>query len=97
MWHLDPGDKIQKSYSGELDDVSGYLIMSNEKLLFIHEEGFLHKTEELTLDLPYKNIDKISRLSKFGLDISEVGGKKHHFWSGNVNVEIIEKSLEKLK
>jgi hypothetical protein len=37
-------DRIQKSYPGKFDGKNGYLMMSNQKLVFVNEEGFIRKT-----------------------------------------------------
>jgi hypothetical protein len=94
---LDDEDEIEKSYPGNLDGKNGYLLMSNEKLLFVREEGFLRKNYELTLDLPYETIGKIMPNGKNKLDIVDVKGVKHEFKPLEISVSIIEKSLEDLR
>ena len=102
-WHdmgekvLDHDDKIQKSYPGKLDGKSGYLMMSNRKLVFVHEEGFIRKTYNLTLDLPYGKIGKINPQGKYELEITDTDGVKHSFKIEDLNISIVEKSLEELK
>ncbi len=91
--NLDEGDEIQKSFQGKLDGDKGYLCLSNKKLLFVHEEGFLSKTYDLILDLPKEKIDNISHDSKYNLEITETEGKKHQFKSLDIPVSIIEKDL----
>ncbi|MFP3952388.1 MAG: hypothetical protein ACLFVP_09655, partial [Candidatus Bathyarchaeia archaeon] len=51
--NLDTNDEIEKTYPAELEDQYGYILMSNRKLQFISEEGFLRKSYDLKLDLPY--------------------------------------------
>lgn len=89
---LDQEDKILKSYPGRLDGSSGYLMISMKKILFVHEEGFLHKTYDLALEMP---IDKIliSHKGKYELDITDNEGKRHQFRTTDIPVSIIEKSL----
>jgi len=102
-WHdmaekvLDHEDRIQKSYSGKLDGKNGYLMMSNRKLLFVHEKGFMKKTYDLTLDLPYGKIGKINPHGKYELEITDTDGVKHSFKAMGLNISIVEKSLEELK
>ena len=90
---LEEGDKIQKSFQGRLDGDGGYLCLSNKKLLFVHEEGFLSKSYELILDLPKEKIEKISQDGKYKLDIVETEGKKHKFNSLDIPASVIEKAL----
>mgnify|MGYP001042933785 CR=1 FL=1 len=94
---LENEDKIQRSYPGKFDGKSGYLMMSNNKLLFVAEEGFLRKNYSLTLDLPYEKIGKINPNGKYEMEITEAEGGKHSFKTEELNISIIEKSLEDLK
>ncbi len=52
-------DKIQKSYTGNLDGVHGSISMSKKKLLFISEKGLFSKSYNLILDLPYEKIKSL--------------------------------------
>jgi hypothetical protein len=102
-WHemaekvLEHEDRIQKTYPGKFDGKNGYLMMSNQKLLFINEEGFIRKTRSLILDLPYSKIGKINPNGKYELEITDVDGMKHSFKTEELNVSLVEKSLEELK
>lgn len=93
---LDHGDEIQKIYVGKIDGERGYLCLSNMKLLFVHEEGFLRKTYDVTIDLPYEKIGKISREGRYELNLVEVEGQKHDFKTVEPPVSVIEKSLKDL-
>lgn len=92
---LEKGDKIEKTYIGSLDGRYGYLVLSNKKLLFVHEAGFLRKTYDLVLDLPYEKISSISQAGTHKLEIAEAEGRKHDFQT-DLNVSLIEKSLKEL-
>jgi hypothetical protein len=94
---LEHEDRIQKTYPGKLDGKNGYLMMSNRKLLFVRQEGFMHKTYDITMDLPYKKIGKINPNGKYELEITDVDSVKHSFKTEELNITIVEKSLEELK
>ena len=94
--NLERGDKIQKTWSGEFDGGRGYLVMSNKKLMFIHEEGFLSKKYDLVLDVPYDKINKINQEGRYELDLTETDGKKPYFENYDIGVSIIEKNLKEL-
>ena len=94
---LDHEDMIQKSYPGKFDGNKGYLVMSNQKLVFVNEEGFIRKTYSLILDLPYGKIGKINPNGKYELEITDVDGVKRSFKTYELNISLVEKSLEELK
>ena len=94
--NLGRGDEIQKTWFGKLDGKHGFLLLSNEKLLFVHEKGFLHKTYDLVLDLPYDKIGKITNDGKYKLELIDIEGAKHKF-SAELPMSIIKESLEALK
>jgi hypothetical protein len=101
-WHdvaemnIEQGDSIQNSYEGELDGKMGYLLLSKRKLLFVREEGFLRKSYDLSLDLPYANIEEFSLHGRFELKMTDVEGRKHGFRSFEVLAQRIEERLENL-
>ena len=101
-WHeivdknLESGDELQKTYPGKLDGKNGHLCLSKRKLLFVHESGFMRKSYDLTLDLPYENIGEISRKGRYELDLTDVEGKRRDFRAGEIPASIIEKSIEEL-
>ena len=94
---LEHEDRIQKTYPGKLDGKNGYLMMSSRKLLFVRQEGFMHKTYDITMDLPYEKIGKINPNGKYELEITDVDSVKHSFKTEELSITIVEKSLEELK
>ena len=101
-WHdvaemnIDQGDSIQNSYEGELDGKMGYLLLSKRKLLFVREEGFLRKSYDLSLDLPYDDIEEFSLKGRYELKMTDVEGREHGFRSFEVLAKRIEERLENL-
>jgi hypothetical protein len=47
--------------------------------------------------LPYEKIGKINPNGKYELEITEIEGGKHSFKTEELNVSVVEKSLEDLK
>ena len=94
--NLEPGDEIRRTYAGKLDGNGGYLCLSNNKLLFVHEEGFLRKTYDLTLNLPYDKIDDVSREGRYNLKIKEKEGREHKLVALEVPASTVERSFEEL-
>ena len=93
---LGPEDKIQKSYSGDLEGVSGSIYMSKKKLLFISEKGLFSKSYNLVLDLPYEKIKSLRTEGKYNLIIDDVEDLKHTFKSMDLSISIIEKALREI-
>jgi hypothetical protein len=94
--NIESGDRMEKSYPGRLDGKYGWFIMSDKKLMFIQEEGFLRKHYELILDLPYEKIRKISHKGNYELDFIDVDGIKHDFKIYEINIKHVEKNLKEL-
>ena len=63
---LDEGEVIQKTYEIELDGNYGFLVLTNQKLKFIKQEGFFRK--------------KITKIFETELnEIAEIGENKNRF------------------
>jgi hypothetical protein len=91
---IDEEDQILKNFPGKLDGERGHLFITNKKILFVHEEGFLRKSYDITLDLPYNKISKISTVERYELDITDKEGKKHEFISSDFPVAPVERFIE---
>jgi hypothetical protein len=90
---LGSDDKVLKSYTGDLEKKYGTLFLSNKRLLFVKEEGFLKKTYTTTLNLPYGEIKKIER---HGEHLEFVDAKdKVHVFTSDVST-VIEASIREL-
>ena len=78
---LKPEEQIDKNFEGRLDGDFGYLFITNQRLLFLKQEGFLRKSYEITLDLPKGNVESVEPTGKFELEVIESGGASHKFES----------------
>jgi len=90
-------EEIQKSFPGKFNGEGGYLIFSDEKLLFVKEEGFLRKNYTLIQEMPYDKIGKIAHDDRYTMELTGVEGKKYKFETYGMPVKIIEDSLKELK
>jgi hypothetical protein len=59
--HLDVDAKIQKCYDGKMDGKYDWLVISDEKILFIQEKGLLSKKISLIHDFSRDNIKEIKQ------------------------------------
>jgi hypothetical protein len=90
---LKPEEQIDKNFEGRLDGDFGYLFITNQRLLFLKQEGFLRKSYEITLDLPKGNVESIEPTGKFELEVIESGGASHKFES-DIGISNIERIME---
>jgi len=88
-------DEIQRSYTVNLNDKSGYLIMSNRKLLFLEEKGFIRVKYSKALELPYYHISKVNVTPKF-MVIIDNNKKEYNFTDTGVDLKKIMKELQNL-
>jgi hypothetical protein len=93
---LGPEDEIKMSWAGELDGKNGFLMMSNKKLLFMQESGFLSKKYDFPLDLPYDRIREIKPEGRNKLVLAEAEDRKHSFVTYDMPVSRVEQSLREL-
>ncbi|HEX9915434.1 MAG TPA: hypothetical protein VGB32_10990 [Candidatus Bathyarchaeia archaeon] len=90
---LQRGDQVRKTYSGKMDGNYGHLMISDQKLLFIKEEGFLRKSRNVVLNLPLEKVGDVRPASKYELNIVESEGGKHSFVVDNIPITVVEKSI----
>jgi hypothetical protein len=89
-------DEIKKNYAGKLNGNYGHLMMSNEKLLFVKEEGLLRKKYAVILNLPYENIEEVKTKDKYDLQITGESGDSYEFYTDDLPVSIVDESVRKL-
>ena len=92
---LNKDEQIQKNFEGRLEGSFGYLFLTDHRLLFVKQEGFLRKSYELILDLPKKEVKDLQQLDGYKMEILETGGEKHLFES-DISVSNIQKSINEL-
>ncbi len=57
--NLQRGDQLRRTYSGRMDGSYGHLMISDQKILFVKEEGFIRKTRSVALDLPLERVGEV--------------------------------------
>lgn len=90
---MERGDHVRKTYMGKLDGDYGYLVMSDERLLFVKEEGFIRKSRSVVLNLPYEQVEAVKPEGRYELSIMGKDGKRRGFVVDNIPVTVIEKSF----
>jgi hypothetical protein len=93
---IETTDQMQKSFYMTYERKAGLLVLTNTKLIFIEEKGFLRKTHDLIMELPYKKIKTITIESASQLSILDSEGKKHIFASQSgipVSPVVVEEAI----
>ena len=93
---LSKDDEIKKNYTGRLNGDYGHLMLSDKKILFVKEEGFLRKKYAVTLNLPYENIEGVEQEDRFDLKIDKESGDSYEFITDDIPVSIVEESVREL-
>ena len=72
---LGPSDIIQKSYTCTLDKKYGYLCLSKEKLLFVSSKGFLKKSYNVELNVPYTDLREVKLDGRYKMNVGHQAGE----------------------
>lgn len=87
-------DEILKVYEGRLEGTFGYLAISKNRILFLHEKGLFRKTVEQVMDMPYSKLGKVNSLTDRSLDLTDDTGKHYTFKTDIIKVAAIEKLIK---
>jgi len=91
---LSSEDSIERNFYASFGRTAGILVMSKEKLLFLEEKGFLKKTHNLLLELPFGKIREIAVVGT-GLKITDSEGKGYVFTT-QLDASMVEEHLRGL-
>jgi len=89
---LDPSDSIQKTYSCALDKNNGYLCLSKDKLVFVNVKGFLKKSYNVTLEVPYTDLKSVKLDSRYKLDLVHQDGE-NRIETGDLSAKTVLKAI----
>jgi hypothetical protein len=91
---LEPGDKIERSYTGKLDGKYGHIMVSDKRLLFVSEKGFISKKYNIIMNDPLEDV-KIRHKTQYKFYIDS-NGSTHEFESTDIPGTIVEKGIRGL-
>jgi hypothetical protein len=100
-WHdmasgkLEPSDTIQKTYTCTLDKKNGYLCLSNEKLLFVSSKGFLKKSYNVELDVPYTDLKEVKLDGRYRMKLGHQTGEST-IETGDLSAKTVLHALQDL-
>ncbi len=90
---LEQEDSIQKTYSCSYNKKNGYLCLANKKLIFVNVKGFLKKSYDVTLDIPYSDLNEIELASRFKLNLNH-NGKQHLIETSDISAKTVMHALQ---
>lgn len=94
--NLEKGDQIEKTYPAKLEGKTGYMLLSGKKFQFVNEEGFLRKSYDLTLDLPYAQINTVTQKERYLIEITDTNGQKHEIQFSEIPASTPLQSINEL-
>jgi hypothetical protein len=90
---LDEGDEIRKSYDGKIDGKYGWLIISDKKVMFLNESGFISKSYSVVFEILRENIKDITQKGAYELIITDVSGNTSRFQTLEIHADLILEGL----
>jgi hypothetical protein len=89
---LQSGDHVERSYPGKLDGERGYLVISENRLLFVNEKGMFSKKYNIIMNESLDDVE-YEHKKRYGFEI-KVNNSQHKYES-EIPANIIEKALAK--
>jgi hypothetical protein len=74
-----PDEKLDKNFDGKLDGQYGHLMITDKKIFFVKEEGFLRKKYSIPFILTYDKLKDVNPIDRTNLQITDKSGKTHRF------------------
>jgi hypothetical protein len=93
---LEPGDAIQRSYSGSLGGNNGYLSISKNRLIFVSVKGFLSKKYNITMNIPISDITEIKPSKRFELEIN-TSTTNYKMNTGELPAQVVQRALDDVR
>jgi hypothetical protein len=93
---LEAGDKIEKTYPCKLNGESGYLALSDKKLQFIVQKGFLSKTYSKKYEVAYGKIKKLDQKNLYTIELLDGDNAARDFNFNELPAHIVLQSLNQL-
>ena len=90
---LDSEDSFQKTYSCTYDKGNGYLCLGKKKLVFVRVKGFLRKSYDVTLDLPYTELDEVKLESRFKISLTQ-NGAQHLIETSDLSAKVVLHAMQ---
>ena len=93
---LEAGDKIEKTYPCKSNGESGYLALSDKKLQFIVQKGFLSKTYSKKYEVAYSKIKKLDQKDLYTIEVLDGDNAAKGFNFDELPARVVLQSLNQL-
>jgi hypothetical protein len=93
---LDEDDSPVKNYLGKSDNKYGYLVITNKKIVFVHEKGLFRKSYELVWDVPLSSVNEFKQSDRYKIELNS-GDKAYEVETGELSPKIVLKAIEEVK
>jgi hypothetical protein len=88
---LQSGDHVERSYPGKLDGEKGYLIISDNRLLFVNEKGGLFSKKYNVIMNESLDDVEYEHKKRYGFEIKAHDSR--HKYESEIPASIVEKAL----
>lgn len=93
---LEPTDQVQNQYRALYNRKEGFLVLTNNRLVFLQQRGFFRASYLMTLEIPYEKINKVTTTASHALEL-EVEDMKYNFTAlGDINAQAIVEEITAL-
>lgn len=90
---LDSEDSIQKSYSCSYDKGNGYLCLGKKRMVFVNVKGFLRKSYDVTLNIPYSDLKEVELAGRFKMNLRH-NGSQHFVETGDLAAKLLMHAMQ---
>ena len=87
-------DEYRCCYRGNLGNKYSFLVLSNKRLLFLHERGISSEFDKI-VDVPYDKVADCSCVDRNLISINDADGNTHSF-RASTSAMLVEKQLKDL-
>ena len=87
-------DEYRCCYRGNLGNKYGFLVLSNKRLLFLHERGLSADFDKI-VDVPYDKVADCSCVDRNLIAINDADGNTHHIQT-SASSKLVEQQLREL-
>jgi hypothetical protein len=92
---LDPGDSFQKTYSCSYNKNNGYLCLGNQRLVFVNVKGFLKKSYDVMLDIPYSDLDEVALAGRFKMNLKD-DDTRHTIETSDISAKLVMNGMQEV-